>query len=183
MERGRAKSRYYSAPGDPRAPLPPTPPPLSLSLSSASVGTRLCERLIFNCWGILLSYDHFYYRHVVYQIWLVSCCLHRTGHCCFNWVSFQHYARRFWKGLVKSLAQNCLDLFMYLSIDPSLYIPEKKGTKNKYFRWENSVICMGECPPRLSMCAVTGLVFGKRLFIQRTLHLFRYNVSALFLRI
>ena len=38
-------------------------------------------------------------------------------------------------------------------------------------------------PPRVIMSAITGLVFGKRLFNQRTLHLFRYNVSALFLRI
>ena len=45
MERGRAKSRYYSAPGDPRAPCPQPRP--SFSLSPASVVTRLCERLIF----------------------------------------------------------------------------------------------------------------------------------------
>ena len=132
MERGRAKSRrrikrimilfcYLRLLGSLRAHNPPYPPPPSfLSLSPASVGTRLCE-------------NHFYYRHFVYQIWLVSCCLHWTDHCCFNWVSFQHHARGLWKGLVKSLVQNSLDLFMFLSKDPSLYILGNKGTKINTF--------------------------------------------------
>ena len=110
-----------------RLPESPDPPFLSLPLW----WERGCVKIIS------------YYRHFVYQIWLVSCFLHWTDHCCFNWVSFQHHARSFWKGLVKSSVQNSLDLFMCLSIDPSLYIPGNKGTKNKHFRWESTVICIG----------------------------------------